>query len=76
MKRFESGLENRRMYKFDNQYPTELPTEGSLRSLKALGGGYKGSGDIMEYNDHLKKVEPTFINQNADSRYFGENRKN
>lgn len=56
MKRFESSLENKRMYKFDSQYPTDLPTEGSLRSLKAMGGIYKGSGDIMDYNDHIKKI--------------------
>lgn len=81
MKRLELASENRRMYTFDSQYPTDLPTEGSIRTLKTLGAGYKGLGEVVDYNDH-RKMEPAFLSTNiatnlssADTKPQTNNRK-
>jgi hypothetical protein len=56
IKRFDSSLENRRVYKMDAQYHTETPSEGNLRSLKGVGVAPRGSGDYSGYNDTFKKT--------------------
>ena len=56
IKRFDSSLENRRVYKMDAQYHAETPSEGNLRSLKAIGVVPRGSGDYSSYNDTFKKT--------------------
>ena len=68
MKRLDSPLESNKIYKFDSQLTTDMPSEGSLRSLKGIGITSKEAGGSSDYNDNLKKVESRFSNQNLDGR--------
>ena len=55
IKKFESSLENKRLYKHSGQYQTEIPSDGSMRSLKGVSVLPRGTVDDL-YNDNFKTM--------------------